>query len=218
MFTLSDGPVKFVALLVLLVGSLLWSLYELRGSRGLVGRTSAWLHAGMAAVMLLMVPRNLWLPFHSVVPLPVLVALFAAATGWFLWLGVRELSGAHAAHQAGHAVMFGAMTWHLGGMAALMSAAAMPLNMTGMHNDSMHAAHTQAMAANSTTAWWVALAGVPFMAYLLLAGLRAAAKAVLPGPAPKARLSAASHSAMNLAMFWMSTGLLVPIAGFMAFI
>lgn len=85
----------------------------------------------------------------------------------------------------------------------------------------------------------VALVGVPLMAYLLASGLVGLWQSVRPPSAPEAgasggapevtglhgsprsapalnqRLSALAMAAMNLGMFWMSTGLLRPVAAWL---
>ncbi len=83
--------------------------------------------------------------------------------------------------------------------------------------------------------WWFALVGLPLMAYLLVAALAALRRAVAAAPTragvlvgsggrscddgrptglATSRMAAASEFAMSFGMFWMSTGLLVPILPF----
>lgn len=228
MFSFDATPVKFVGLLVLFVWCTAWSVYELARSRGSRQRISHGLHLGMAVVMLLMVARPTWSALTSVVPTAAWAGVFALATGWFVWLTVdafRTLDRHGRLHAAGCAAMFAAMTWHLAAMAAMAAG---------------HGAHGQSMGDWMTTQaqpggvlWWFALIGIPLMASLLVASFAAARRALAPvrtralvtagGPAGThachdhpatpvtARLSAASDFAMNAGMFWMSTGLLVPI-------
>lgn len=269
MFTFDAMPVKFVGLLVLFVWCTLWCLYELTRPQDARQRVSNALHLAMAVVMLAMVPTVPWQMLVAVVSMPVLIGLFALATLWFGWRLIESRTATRGVrgHFAGHAAMFAAMTWHLSAM-AMMRAHMGP----GM-------AQWMADASRVGGALWVfALVGVPFMGYLLLAGLNDVRRAMLApvasvscacgddcacGPgcacdhavpaslevrehagaargieagvgtrpggstrtAPAAlaatcheprpvgsasyRLSALADAAMNLGMFWMSTGLLV---------
>ena len=121
MFSFEAMPVKFVGLLVLFVWCTVWCVYELtRPRQDNFQRVSNSLHLVMAVVMLLMVSRPVWSAFVAVVPLPVVVAFFAASTLWFAGLLVRARRGSDRnilAHFAGHTTMFAAMTWHLAAMA-----------------------------------------------------------------------------------------------------
>ena len=89
MFTFESVPVKFVGLIVLFVFCVAWGLVELARSRTAEQRVSAALHLLMAVVMLVMVPRELWVPLRTVVGLPALVVVFVACTLWFVWLAAR---------------------------------------------------------------------------------------------------------------------------------
>ena len=86
MFTFDHTPVKYVGLLVLLTWCTLWCARELARSRGARQRTCDALHLLMAVVMLAMVPRPVWMALTGAIPVPVVVAAFAAATLWFVWL------------------------------------------------------------------------------------------------------------------------------------
>lgn len=199
MFSFEATPVMFVGLLALFAWCLAWGVVELWRSGGVEQRVSNGLHVLMSAVMLAMVPRASWVALRDAVGMPVLVAAFVAATGWFAWLAASPAPGVHGrrGHFVGHAVMFGAMAWHLVGMAAMQAA---------------------------TLVAWV---GLPFMAALLAMGARhlvaasapaasgelVAAACTEPRPAgsPAARAHDAAGAAMNLGMFWMSVGLLTPV-------
>jgi Domain of unknown function (DUF5134) len=264
-FTFAATPVKFVGLIVLFAWCTVWCVYELTRPVDWRRRLSNVLHLLMSVAMLAMVWTGVWMPLASVIGLPAIVAVFALATGWFLWRAVEARGSGRTglAHAAGHAVMFAAMTWHLSAMAIKRGA------MSGMAGQAGGAAVT------------LAVVGVPFMVYLLVAGLNDVRRALLPraaasvchcgtdctcgpdcacgasvpaseevreheaelsGPGyaasrqlklivaapaasgchearrvgtPAYRLSALSDAAMNLGMFWMSTGLLVAIAPFM---
>ena len=118
MFTVAAMPVKYVGLLLLFAWCAVWCVYELTRPQDARQRVSNVLHLAMAVVMLLMVDRATWMPLASVVGIPVLAGFFALATGWFV---VRAIESRRAprpvvAHLAGHAAMFGAMTWHLAAM------------------------------------------------------------------------------------------------------
>ena len=237
MFTFDQTPVKFVGLLVLLTWCTIWCARELARSRGARQRICDALHLLMAVVMLAMVPKPVWMALTGAIPVPVVVAAFAAATLWFVWLTAgapgrsarsddaadhacagRAHAGhtgrAHAGHtgraHAGHAAMFAAMTWHLAAMAVKASARAE----LGM-GPAMHQWMEQA-GRPGRVLWVFALVGLPFMAYLLVAGVLALRRALRPGAAAGRRLAAMSDFAMNFGMFWMSTGLLTPILPFFA--
>lgn len=209
MFTLTDTPVKFVGLLVLFVFSTIWSLYQLSQRQSGPTLMSNLAHLAMSAVMLLMVSSTLWQPLAAIVGVPVLVGFFGACTLWFVILGVRGLRAGprrartHGWHAFGHAGMFGAMTWHLAAMLG----------------------HDSPLA--------FAIIGVPFMAYLLLAAIWSLKNAIRPSPdvldhvghelaghghyaAGSPRIAALADFAMNFGMFWMSTGLLVPLVPFLS--
>ena len=135
MFTFDQTPVKFVGLLVLLTWCTIWCARELARSRGARQRICDALHLLMAVVMLAMVPKPVWMALTGAIPVPVVVAAFAAATLWFVWLtagapgrsarpdDAADHACAGRAH-AGHAAMFAAMTWHLTAMAVKASARA----------------------------------------------------------------------------------------------
>ena len=229
MFTFDQTPVKFVGLLVLMTWCTLWCARELARSRGARQRICDALHLLMAVVMLAMVPKPVWTALTGVIPVPVVVAVFAAATLWLVWLtaGAPGRSArpddaadhacagrAHAGHagraHAGHAAMFAAMTWHLTAMAVKASARA-ELGMGPAMREWMEQA-----GRPGRVLWVFALVGLPFMAYLLVAGALALRRALRPGCAADRRLAALSDFAMNFGMFWMSTGLLTPILPFFA--
>ena len=86
MFTFDQTPVKFVGLLVLLTWCTIWCARELARSRGARQRICDALHLLMAVVMLAMVPKPVWVALTGAIPVPVVVAAFAAATLWFVWL------------------------------------------------------------------------------------------------------------------------------------
>ncbi|WP_028709038.1 DUF5134 domain-containing protein [Propionicicella superfundia] len=266
MFTFDATPVKFVGLLVLFAWCTVWCVYESARPQVAKQRVSNLLHLLMAVVMLLMVPGWTWKPLVGVVPLPALVAVFVAATAWFVVMAVGAFRAADrrgGMHLTGHAAMFGAMTWHLAAMAVMAA------GMSGMGHGGMGDAARQP----GGILWAFALVGLPFMAYLLAAGVlglrralrpavsvpgdsreveHAAASthasgsvalsatpdgehrpaAAAPDPDPAAavhgcheervtgtvtdRLAALCDAAMNLGMFWMSTGLITPILPFFA--
>jgi len=284
-FTFATTPVKFVGLLVLFAFCTVWCVYELTRPGDWRRRVSNVLHLLMSVVMLAMVWTGVWMPLASVIGVPAFVAVFALATGWFLWRAVEARGAGRTglAHAAGHAVMFAAMTWHLSAMAVKRGAAAGASTGAAMPSTPGMAAGSGGMAGMSVGGAGVMLAvvGVPFMVYLLAAGLNDVRRALLPraaasvchcgtdctcgpgcacgatvpaseevreheaelsGPGaaasrqlklsvaapaasgcheprpvgtPAYRLSALADAAMNLGMFWMSTGLLVAIAPFM---
>ena len=173
MFTFDETPVKFIGLLILLSWCTIWCLYGLTGSRGARQRVCDVLHLAMAVVMLAMVPKGVWMALTGVVAVPMIVAVFAAATLWFAWLTFgtlgqsRRHGGAHRGHglhHAGHTAMFAAMTWHLTAMAVKASARA-ELGMGPAMREWMEQA-----GRPGRVLWVFALVGLPFMAYLLVAG------------------------------------------------
>lgn len=209
MFTLADTPVKFVSLLILFLFCTAWSIYELTRPQDRTQRVSNSLHLVMSLVMLVMVPTVTWRPFVHLVGGPVLIAVFVLSVAWFVGLAVvrREARG----HYLGHAAMFGAMAWHLTGMVIkmpLMSATmqhgssgtagsgsmgGMPGmgatpgagGMSGMGGMSGNAGMSPMAAASQPggSVWFVALVGIPFMLYLLIAAIRDLVTAVRPAPA-----------------------------------
>lgn len=255
-FSFDTTPVKFVGLLVMFAFCAAWCVYEVTRRQDARRLVSNILHLAMALVMLLMVPTGTWQAFVGVVPMPVLVGIFAASTLWFLWLALGARRDRSALlHSAGHAAMFAAMTWHLGAMAVKRAA------MTAMgasHGSAAMKPWTADASRPGGVLWLFALVGVPFMLYLLVAGLAALRTAVAPvqfsassfdhgrdqhAPLPqpdadgtvrvlakqeaschevspvgslRSRTAALSDASMNLGMFWMSTGLLVPLLPFMA--
>lgn len=183
MFTFDATPVKYVGLLVLFAWCTAWCGYELTRDQDLRQRISNVLHLVMAVVMLLMVPRETWQALVGVVPASALVVVFAAGTGWFVWLAVRALGEPErrgAAHFAGHAMMFGAMTWHLSAM-AMMAAAMSGMRMGGGHGmEEMGGHHPMAGSDLDGVVRMFALVGLPFMAYLLAASGLALWRVVQP--------------------------------------
>ncbi|SDB96815.1 protein of unknown function [Raineyella antarctica] len=253
MFTYADTPVTFIGLFILFAFSLAWGLYELTRRQDRVQAVSNTLHLVMSVVMLLMVSRATWRPLASTVPAWLLVGFFAAAVLWFVALALTGRGSR--AHFAGHAAMFGAMTWHLAGMEVKMASMskAMPSGPMGGH---AHARLPMAAAAGpADPMWWVAVVGAPLMAYLLVAAVLDLVRVVRSAPAPAAaphaapllvgagaplaevpgvpqvhatgcheprtvastsfRLAALAAFAMNFGMFWMSTGLMVPVLPWM---
>lgn len=222
MFNLHAVPGMFVGLLVLFAWCTLWGIVELVRSRTTMQRVSNALHLLMSLVMLLMVAPETWMPLRSL-GFPVLIAVFALAMAWFVALALRPVGAGEPparAHYVGHALMFGAMVWHVSGMAvmsALMGAGA--------------GGHAMATPPPMVAVAWV---GVPLMAALLVMGVRhlvalvAPARSSLyvhaepslamagcreprPAGSPLARAHDAMAAAMNLGMFWMSAGLMVPL-------
>jgi hypothetical protein len=254
-FTLTDTPVKFVGLLALFVFTTVWSLYQLSRRQSGPTLVSNLAHLAMSVVMLLMVSRTLWQPFVAAIPLPLLVGFFGAFTVWFIVLGVRglgaprDLTRKHGWHALGHAGMFWAMTWHLTAMLVRMQTmtvdamghghgagdmAGGPGTMATPGMDGMgHGQMSQSPMATtnmpgSDQAMLVAVIGVPFMAYLLIAAIGNLKNAISPSAdildrvghelaghghyaVGNPRIGALADFAMNFGMFWMSTGLMVPL-------
>lgn len=225
MFTLTAIPVKFASLLVLFLFSTLWESRALATAKG-AGRVSHGLHLLMALVMLVMVPRSVWRPLVKVVPLWVFIALMAIGVVWFAWQAIQAKPG-HRAHAAGCTLMFAAMVWHLVGMSIKMhTMASMPAGSSMSPMPSMSAMasmgatpsasatsvtgmdHSSAMASGHSGAWWIAIVGLPLMAWLLWAGLSALVRAARSSVS---RPSDLNDFAMNFGMFWMSTGLMVTL-------
>lgn len=214
MFTLSAVPVKFVALLILFAFTTVFETYRVVRATNGTQRTSHLLHLVMSVIMLLMVPKSWWVPFRNVVPVPVSIFLMVLGVLWFGYLAVTAKPG-HRAHPTGCALMFAAMVWHLAAMMVKMhNMAGMQHGsnqMGGMNHGSMGGMQPQMASGGRGTLWWMAVLGLPLMAYLLYASVRALAVAFHE---PSARLSSLSDFAMNFGMFWMSTGLLVPVLPF----
>lgn len=238
MFTLTDMPVKFIGLLILFLWCTVWSIYELTRRQDGTQRVSNVLHLVMSVVMLAMVARSTWHPVVHRIPTTVFVGLFALSTLWFVALAVTR-RGVRT-HYAGHAAMFGAMTWHLVAMSTKM-----PHMGPSMKTWMMEAAKP------GGSLWILALVGIPFMLYLLVASVRDLVAAVRPAPvtahvphepkvlvgaagvqretvaegaacheprplaSPTFRLAALAGFAMNFGMFWMSTGLMTPVLPWM---
>lgn len=240
MFTLTATPVMFVALLVMFTFCTLWEAWRCVRTSG-PARVGHVLHLLMAIVMLLMVPHTVWQPFHSVVPLPVTIVVMALGVFWFAWRAT-QVPATRRFHSVSCAVMFAAMVWHLVGMQVKMSGMSGSMahsSMGGMDHGSMghampsmgsmpsmgahpmpsmspmpmdHGSMTMSTTSGHGALWWVALAGLPLMAWLLYAAIRALTEAFAR---PTGRLAALSDFAMNLGMFWMSVGLLTPVLPFM---
>lgn len=221
MFTLADTPVKFVALLVLFLWCTAWSVYELTRPQDRTQRVSNVLHLVMSLVMLLMVSSLTWKPFAALIPGPAQIAVFVLATAWFIGLAVTRR--ASRGHYLGHAAMFGAMAWHLVGMVIkmpLMSAgmqstgsgmggmngmggmqhggSGMPGASTGMGGMSTGSGLTPLAAASQPggSVWIVALVGIPFMVYLLVAAVRDLVTAVRPTPAGHGHTTGHHHASV----------------------
>lgn len=263
MFTLTDTPVKFVALLLFFTFTTIWSLYQLARRQTGATLVSNLAHLAMSVVMFIMVPGTLWRPFVAAIPLPALVGFFGVFTAWFVFLGVRGLAAAgparkHGWHALGHAGMFGAMTWHLAGMMvrmrAMMAGHGMPSGSgphgaemgpgSGMGHGGMATPGAMttpgpgsmaAASAGTSAAMMVAIIGIPFMAYLLIAAIGNLRNAIRPSPdiqdhagheaaghghyvAGNPRIAALADFAMNFGMFWMSTGLMVPLLPFFSYL
>lgn len=202
MFTISAMPVKFVCLLLLFAWSTIWEARQVGVARG-ASRISHGLHLLMAVVMLAMVPRSVWKPLVDIIPTGVFTALMALGALWFAWRAVAARAG-HRAHAISCALMFLAMTWHLGAMQVKMHS--MGSMKSGSMDHGSMAGH--AAASGHSTMWWFALVGLPLMVWLLYAGITALVRAIrVPGNRP----ADLADFAMNFGMFWMSTGLLVPI-------
>ena len=244
MFTLADTPVKFVALLALFAWCTVWCTYELTRRQDARQRISNAAHLAMAVVMLLMVARPTWAALTALVPTSALVAAFAVGTAWFGWLavdGFRTADRRAGLHFCGHAAMFAAMTWHLAAMAVKAQHTTGHHGMSdGMgHGATGHGAQpgttmwvfaligvplmTYLLAASVTAIRELVR---PRVAELEQA-TTGAGRAVLTPAGPERgchevravgstahRLAASCDFAMNFGMFWMSTGLLVPILPF----
>ena len=170
-FVFTAMPIKFVGLLVLFAWCTVWCSYELTRPQDARRRVSNLLHLAMSVVMLLMVAQVTWMPVVALVGLPALVAFFALATGWFVWRAVESRGAPRPvlAHLAGHAAMFAAMTWHLAAMAVKRP-----------HMGAGMAAWAAEASRPGGALWVAALVGVPFMTYLLAAGVNDVRRAALP--------------------------------------
>ncbi len=218
MFSFSQTPVTFAGLILLFAWCTVWSLVELLRARTASERIMTGLHLFMSVVMLAMVPHASWAALSALIPTPVLAALFVLAAVWFVWTAVRAGTGAHAGHAGhaghrghliGHAIMFGAMAWHLAGMAAAMASMAGHGSDHGGHGDMGHAmAPAPAMLA-------VAWVGIPFMIALLVMGVADLVGLLRPATPRDQRPHRAMGAAMNLGMFWMSVGLVAPLLPFL---
>lgn len=276
MFSFATVPVKFVGLFVLYLWCTAWSTYEMTRPQSGRQRVSNALHLVMAVVMLLMVAGPTWMTLTRIIPMWVLAGFFAISVLWFAWLAVRAFVAAQRSsgwHFLGHATMFAAMAWHVAAMAVMR-----PLKMAAQAGQSGSGGMNPMMAAHQPggVLWWLAVVGVPLMAYLLVASVHALRQALAPaapvasasaccggtctcgadctcglphpvldpvgtttdGPlalatavrvetapschevrpvgSPKFRMAALSDFAMNFGMFWMSTGIMVPLLPFFA--
>lgn len=220
MFTLTAVPVKFIGLLLLFTFTTAYELLQTGRARKAIPRTSHGLHLAMSVIMLLMVPKSWWVPFRTVVPVPISIAVMALGVLWFAWLAVRAEAGQRS-HAVGCALMFSAMVWHLVAMMVKMhNMKAMQMApMSSSHHTMNHGAppmnHGAMATGSGSTLWWLAVIGIPLMAWLLWASWRGAAMAVTE---PGHRLAGLNAFAMNFGMFWMSTGLLVPILPFFKYL
>lgn len=222
MFSFSQTPVMFAGLLILFAWCTAWSTVELLRSRTASDRIMTGLHLFMSVVMLAMVPRPSWAALSGVIPTPVLSGLFVLGAAWFVWAAVRagrDAHGTHAGHAGhtghliGHAVMFGAMAWHLAGMAVAM-ATMMGHDGSG-HGGSGHSdmGHAMAPAPAMMVVAWV---GVPLMIALLVMGVADLVGCLRPATPGARRPHLAMGAAMNLGMFWMSVGLVAPLLPFLS--
>lgn len=222
MFTLTDTPGKFLILLVLFAFCAVWETVQVTRRPAVTQLISTLLHLWMAIVMLLMVPKNLWMPFASIIPMPVIIVTMVVGIAWYLFLGLRGFSARgddpHGPwHHLGHAMMFAAMTWHLW---------AMHVKHSMMHHG--HMEHDHGSTGHDGVLWTAAIVGVPFMIHLLVAAIGNILQAVR-GPRDTSeavchakptgpldfRLGALSMFAMNFGMWFMSTGLMTPLLPFM---
>lgn len=239
MFTLTDTPGKFLILLVLFAFCTVWEIVQLTRRPAATQLVSTLLHLWMAIVMLLMVPKNLWMPFVSIIPMPVIITTMVVGIAWYLFLGIRGFSARgddpHGPwHHLGHAMMFAAMTWHLWAMhvkhSKMHEMQSGHMDHGSMGHGGMEAMdHWKAMASEpGGILWTAAIVGVPFMIYLLVAAIGNILQAVRgPRDASEAvchakptgpldfRLGALSMFAMNFGMWFMSTGLMMPLLPFM---
>jgi len=244
MFTLADTPVKIVALLALFAWCTVWCTYELTRRQDARQRISNAAHLAMAVVMLLMVARPTWAALTALVPTSALVAAFAVGTAWFGWLavdGFRTADRRAGLHFCGHTAMFGAMTWHLAAMAVK---AQHTTGHHGMSDGMGHGATGHGAQPGTTMWVFalIGLPLMTYLLAASVTAIRelvrprvaeleqattGAGRAVLTPAGPERgchevravgsrahRLAASCDFAMNFGMFWMSTGLLVPILPF----
>lgn len=205
MFTLSAIPVKFVCLLVMFLVASAYEALALARSKG-AAVVSHGFHLLMGLVMLAMVPRSVWKPLTAVVPVWVFTLLMALGVAWFTWQAIAAGKG-HRRHASECAVMFLAMVWHLAAMMTKMHAMKSKGSMGSMGKD-------HAMSSGMDPMWWIALVGVPIMAWLVYAGVRDLVRAIRSS---EHRLSNLSGFCMNFGMFWMSTGLMVALLPFFTY-
>ena len=149
-------------------------------------------------------------------------------------------------HAIGHTIMFVAMAWHLTSMAVLMGgmqpdppgevqggAHGAGAHGGGGHGGGGPGGHgTEASAgghhdatASVSPALVLAWIGLPLMVALIAMGIRHLVAVIRPpaghvhhaaGGAGGVRAHEAMNAAMNLGMFWMSVGLLTPVAPFLS--
>lgn len=226
MFTLSATPVTFVCLLVMFTVTSCWEVQRVVTAR--TGRVGHVLHLLMGLLMLAMVPRQLWIPLHRGVGIPVMMGVMLLGVVWFLVQAVRQWHDPVVRrHGLGCAGMFAAMVWHLWAMQVRMMHTMGPMASGAPMDHSMeamgHGSMTMAPATDwLTTAsspggvmWWFAVVGVLFMAGLAWMAVRDATLALR---SREHRVGHVASLCMNLGMFWMSTGLLVPVLPFFAWL
>lgn len=231
MFTFDATPVKFVGLLIFFLYTTGWGVYALTKPGDWKQRVSGALHLWMSIVMLLMVSTMVWRPFVKVIPVPVLIATQVISVVWFLYMAFSSADKGKRLHFLGHSAMFGAMAWHLSAMFVKMphmvkgADGKMGMDMQWMKQASMPGGPL----------WVAALVGVPFMLYLLIAGVKYLVEVFQVAPATPHTEAAACHAPavvgtrdhrlgklhdalMNLGMFWMSTGLMTALLPFMKYL
>lgn len=132
----------------------LWCIRETAAHHDWVHRSGHLLHLLMSVAMIVMV----WPAGMASMPLAPQVALFGVATLWFVSMavisGVRRARGADvpgAMSHLPHAVMMGAMTWHLQAMA--MKHAAMHGTGHAHHGHHGHEHHHHPMPAPEPSMW-----------------------------------------------------------------
>ena len=97
------------------------------------------------------------------------------------------------------------------GSAQAATPSAAPAGGHGSMSGMDHASVAPMAQAGHDAMWWVAIVGLPLMAWLLWSAGRDLWRAITQ---PTERLDNLSGFAMNFGMFWMSTGLLVPVLPF----